>query len=545
MKLPVYVANFIVMGYGTGAIFGCPAHDQRDLDFARKYGRPVVPVVLPPGADPKTFAIGAEAYVGEGTMINSEFLDGLTIEAAKDKIASLLEERGIGARKVNYRLRDWLISRQRYWGCPIPVIHCEKDGIVPVPLRPAAGEAARGRRLRQAGQPARPPPHLEARDMPQVRAAGGARDRHHGHLRRQLLVSVPLHRPQGRRRRPTRRRCKYWAPVDQYIGGKEHAVLHLLYARFFTRGMKATKHVQFDEPFASMFTQGIVVHETYRSENGDWLMPSEVQDRGRRREPQGVLDRHRPPGRDRADREDVEVAEERGRPRRHHRPLRGRHRPHVHRLRHPAGPRHHLDRGRGGGRGAAGAAHLPPDRRDGGEEPGQEGGAKPAAFGPEAQALRRAAHKTLNAVSQNIEGLRYNVAVAQLYELTHALSGAVDKAGEGLDWAVREAAELFVQMIGPMLPHLAEDCWERLGYNTMLADQPWPEADPALLVDDQITIAVQVNGKRRDEITIARTATKADVEAAALKLETVARALEGRPVAKVIVVPQRIVNVVG
>ena len=134
VKLPVYVANFIVMGYGTGAIFGCPAHDQRDLDFARKYGRPVVPVVLPPGADPATFAIGDEAYLGDGTMINSEFLDGLAIEAAKDKIASLLEERGIGARKVNYRLRDWLISRQRYWGCPIPVIHCEKDGIVPVPV---------------------------------------------------------------------------------------------------------------------------------------------------------------------------------------------------------------------------------------------------------------------------------------------------------------------------------------------------------------------------------------------------------------------------
>ena len=159
--------------------------------------------------------------------------------------------------------------------------------------------------------------------------------------------------------------------------------------------------------------------------------------------------------------------------------------------------------------------------------------------------MRRAAHKTLNGVSQNIEGLRYNVAVAQLYELTHTLSGALNQRGEGLDWAVREAAEMLVQMIGPMLPHLAEDCWERLGYNTLLADQPWPAAEPGLLVDDEITIAVQVNGKRRDEITIARTATKADVEAAALKLETVTRALEGRPVAKVIVVPQRIVNVVG
>lgn len=171
--------------------------------------------------------------------------------------------------------------------------------------------------------------------------------------------------------------------------------------------------------------------------------------------------------------------------------------------------------------------------------------AKPATFGPEALALRRTAHKTLNTVSQNIEGLRYNVGVAQIYELTNALSGAMAKSGEGLDWAVREAAELLVHMIGPILPHLAEDCWARLGYNTLLADQPWPEPEAGLLVDDEITIAVQVNGKRRDELTIARTATKDEVEAAALKLETVARALEGRSVTRVIVVPQRIVNVVG
>jgi leucyl-tRNA synthetase len=170
---------------------------------------------------------------------------------------------------------------------------------------------------------------------------------------------------------------------------------------------------------------------------------------------------------------------------------------------------------------------------------------KAPGFGPDAQALRRIAHKTLNSVGQNIEALRYNVAVAQIYELTNALSSALSKSGEGLDWAIREAAELLVQMIGPMLPHLGEECWARLGYNTMLADQPWPEADPGLLVDDVITIAVQVNGKRRDELTVARTATSDEIEAAALELEPVVRALAGRPVKKVIVVPQRIVNVVG
>ena len=544
VKLPVYVANFVVMGYGTGALFGCPAHDQRDLDFARKYGRPVVPVVLPPGADPKTFSIGAEAYTGDGTMINSEFLDGLAIEAAKEKIAGLLEERGIGERKVNYRMRDWLLSRQRYWGCPIPVIHCDKDGIVPVPHDQLPVQLPEDVAFDKPGNPLDHHPTWKHVKCPKC---GGDAVRETDTMDTfvdsswyQFRYTAP------NARTPTDKRAlKYWAPVDQYIGGKEHAVLHLLYARFFTRGMKATKHVTFDEPFTSMFTQGIVVHETYRSENGDWLNPAEVRIEG-----------------DGTGRKATSIAT--GRP--------------V-----EIGPIEKMSKSRTNvvdpddiiAHFGADTARLfivsdtPPDRdiiwteagvagagrqvqrisrvidEVAAKSPVKRGASKPASFGPEAHALRRAAHKTLNSVSQNIEGLRYNVAVAQLYELTHALSGTLDKSGEGLDWAVREAAELLVHMIGPMLPHLAEDCWARLGYNTLLADQPWPQVEAGLLVDDEITIAVQVNGKRRDELTIARTATKAEVEAAALKLETVARALEGRSVTRVIVVPQRIVNVVG
>ena len=203
----------------------------------------MVPVVLPPGADPATFTIGDEAYLGDGTMINSEFLDGLTIEAAKDKIAGLLEERGIGARKVNYRMRDWLLSRQRYWGCPIPVIHCETDGIVPVPIDAAARAAAGGRHLRQAGQPARPPPDLEARrSAPSAAAERCARPT--PWTRSSTAPGTSSATPRRNAPTPTDKKAlKYWAPVDQYIGGKEHAVLHLLYARFFTRGMKATRHV--------------------------------------------------------------------------------------------------------------------------------------------------------------------------------------------------------------------------------------------------------------------------------------------------------------
>jgi leucyl-tRNA synthetase len=541
-KLPVYVANFIVMEYGTGAIFGCPGHDQRDLDFARKYGRPVLPVVLPPGADPATFAIGDWAYVGDGTMINSEFLDGLTIEAAKEKIATLLEERGIGARKVNYRLRDWLISRQRYWGCPIPVIHCESDGIVPVPYADLPVKLPDDATFDRPGNPLDHHPtwkHVVCPKCgkPAVRETD-TMDTFVDSAWYQFRFCAP------HAVTPTDRKAlRYWAPVDQYIGGKEHAVLHLLYARFFTRGMHATKHVEIDEPFASVFTQGIVIHETYRSENGDWLTPAEVRIEG-----------------EGAARKAVSIATGRS----------------V-----EIGPVEKMSKSRKNvvdpddiiAHYGADTARLfivsdsPPDRDIIWTEAGVAGAGRQVQrisrlidevvergytktetapdFGPEAVALRRAAHKTLHSVSQNLEGLRYNVAVAQIYELTHALLAALDKSDAGLHWAIRETAELLVQMIGPMLPHLAEDCWERLGYNSLLADQPWPQPDAALLVDDVITIAVQVNGKRRDELTVARTATKDEIEAAALGLEPVVRALAGRPVKKVIVVPQRIVNVVG
>jgi leucyl-tRNA synthetase len=543
-KLPVYVANFILMGYGTGAIFGCPAHDQRDLDFARKYGRPVVPVVLPPGADPKTFEIGTEAYDGDGTLINSEFLDGLGIEAAKDRIAGLLEEKGIGARKINYRLRDWLISRQRYWGCPIPVIHCEKDGIVPVPLDQLPVKLPDDVTFDRPGNPLDHHPtwkHVMCPKcgQPAVRETD-TMDTFVDSSWYQFRYTAP------KAKTPTDKKAvAYWAPVDQYIGGKEHAVLHLLYARFFTRGMKATGHLAIDEPFASVFTQGIVVHETYRTENGDWLMPSEVRIEG-----------------EGAERKATALAT--GRP--------------V-----TIGPIEKMSKSRKNvvdpdeiieHYGADTArwfivSDSPPDRDIIWTEAGVAGAGRqvqrisrlidqvvekragsnlngnPVTLAPEAQELRKVAHKAVNAVAQTIEELRYNVGVAQVYEFTRALSAALEKSGDGLDWAIREAAELLVRMIGPFMPHLAEDCWERLGYHTLLADQPWPKADPALLVDDRITIAVQVNGKRRDELTVARTATKAEIEAAALKLESVARALEGKPVTRVIVVPQRIVNVVA
>jgi leucyl-tRNA synthetase len=543
LRLPVYVANFILMDYGTGAIFGCPAHDQRDLEFARKYGRPVLPVVLPPGADPATFAIGAEPYLGEGTLINSEFLNGLTVEEAREKVAHLIEAEGSGKRQVNYRLRDWLISRQRYWGCPIPVIHCPQCLIVPVPREQLPVVLPQDVSFDRPGNPLNQHPSWKYVSCPQC---GGPAQRETDTMDTFVDSSWYQFRfcaPHAQT--PTDKKATaYWMPVDQYIGGREHAVLHLLYARFFTRGMRAAGHTRLVEPFASVFNLGIVIHETYRDENGQWLTPAEVRIEGEGANRAAfAIATNRPV--------EIGAAEKMSKSR-----------------------KNVVDPDDIIARYGADTARLfivsdsPPDRDFIWTEAGvagagrqiqrisrlideaakrPAGAAAPAAFAAAALSLRRAAHKALNNVTQLIEGLRYNVAVAQIYELTHAITGALEAGAqeEGLDWAIREAAEMLVVMIGPMLPHLAEDCWERLGYNTLLADQPWPRPEQALLVDDQITIAVQVNGKRRDELTVARNASKDEIQAAALELERVVRALAGRPVKRVIVVPQRIVNVIS
>jgi len=541
-KLPVFVANFVLMGYGTGAIFGCPAHDQRDYEFATKYKLPIVPVVIPEGKDPATSDLGGEAYDGPGRIANSDFLNGLTIEEAKAEVARRMEEIGKGERKIMYRLRDWGISRQRYWGCPIPIIHCDACGIVPVP---------------EDQLPVRLPEDVTF-DVP-----GNPLDRHPTWKH----VNCPSCGKPARRETDTMdtfvdsswyyaRFCapradkpvdleaaKYWLPVDQYIGGIEHAILHLLYSRFFARAMLETGHLHLKEPFEGLFTQGMVTHETYKIGNR-WLLPSEVRIEGegdKRRAYEiatgqpveiGSIEKMSKSKKNLVDPDDIISTYGADCARWF--------------MLSDSPPERDVIWTEAGVSGASRFMQrvwrlihelLP--------KAAPKGSPKPAEFCSEALALRRAAHKTLYRVGQNIENLRFNVAVAQIYEFTGTLQSALGHSGPGMDWAIREAAEFLVQMFGPMMPHLAEECWERLGYNTLLADQPWPAVEEVLLVDDTITIAVQVNGKRRDELTIARDASQAEIEAAALKLESVIRALDGRPVKKVIVVPQRIVNVVA
>ena len=277
-RLPVYIANFILMGYGTGAIFGCPAHDQRDLDFVRKYGLEVTPVVLPPDADAAKFSIGDEAYVGPGTMFNSEFLDGMTVEDALAAAIARIEEMGLGEATTNFRLRDWGVSRQRYWGCPIPAIHCEDCGVVPVPEKDLPVELPKvdAAEFKTPGNPLDRAEDWKKVDCPQCGKDGPKRETDTF----DTFVDSSWYFARfaaARENKPVDKAdADYWLPVDQYIGGIEHAILHLLYARYFSRAMKETGHLSVEEPFDNLFTQGMVVHETYKDENGDWLLPEEV-----------------------------------------------------------------------------------------------------------------------------------------------------------------------------------------------------------------------------------------------------------------------------
>ena len=551
--LPVYIANFIVMDYGTGAIFGCPAHDQRDLEFARKYGLPVLPVVLPPGADLKTFAIGDEAYTGDGTMINSGFLDGLSVEAAKNAMAEHLAKQTVkgqtqGMRRTEYRLRDWGISRQRYWGCPIPMIHCDACGIVPVRDADLPVKLPDDVSFDKPGNPLDLHPTWKHVTCPQC---GGEATRETDTMDTFVDSSWYFARycsPHASE--PTDKNAVgYWLPVDQYIGGVEHAILHLLYSRFFTRAMRKTGHVNLDEPFRGLFTQGMVTHETYKDAGGKWVFPQDVAYReglavhAKTGEPitVGAIESMSKSKKNVVDPDDIIASFGADTARWF--------------MLSDTPPERDIEWTAGGVEGAhrflqrlwrlvheaalKGAA-------PGAAEPSQFG---PEALAPEALALRRAAHRSVAAVTGALDKLRFNSAVAHIYELANALSASLQSSGpqpaEEMRFALREAAEMVVRIAAPMVPHIAEECWLVLGHKTLLAEAPWPMPDNALLVDDTITIAVQVNGKRRDELTIARGAAKEDIEAAALKLDNVVRAIGGRKIKKVVIVPQRIVNVVA
>ena len=551
-RLPVYVANFVLMDYGTGAIFGCPAHDQRDLDFTNKYGLGNTPVVCPEGVDPKTFLITDKAYDGDGHLINSRFLNGMTIEDAKEEVARRLESevRGnapVGERQVNFRLRDWGISRQRYWGCPIPVIHCPTCDVVPVPDQDLPVRLPEDATFDRPGNALDHHPTWKHTACPKC---GGKALRETDTMDTFVDSSWYFARftdPFNDRAPTTRGVVDHLMPVDQYIGGVEHAILHLLYSRFFTRAMKATGHIGIDEPFAGMFTQGMVVHETYQKADGSYAMPAEVRietgPKGRRAF-------------------DIESGEE---------VLIGAIEKMSKSKKNTVDPDDIIS-----SYGADVArwfmlSDSPPDRDVIWSDERVQGAARfvqrvwrlvnesaeicktalsprPQNFGAEATSLRKAAHGALDKVSGGIERLHFNVCLAHIRELTNALADVLARHEErtaDLLWAVREATLILVQLFAPMMPHLAEECWQVLGESSLISQARWPQIERDLLVEEKVTLVVQVNGKKRGDVTVAKTAQSEEIEAAVLALDAVRHALGGKPVRKVIVVPMRIVNVVG
>ena len=531
-QLPVMVANFVLMGYGTGAIFGCPAHDQRDLDFARKYQLPVTPVVVPDDIDAKSFVIGNEAYVGPGHLANSRFLDGMTVDQAKAEVASRLEQAGMGKRTVNFRLRDWLVSRQRPWGCPIPMVHCPKCGVVTLKESDLPVLLPEKIDFSKSGNPLDRDLAWKNTTCP---SCGGPATRDTDTLDTFADSSWYFIRfCDSHAKTPVNKdAANYWLPVDQYIGGIEHAILHLLYARFFTRAMNRLGLVSIQEPFAGLFTQGMVCHETYRDQSG-WLSPDEVVKEGNRA---FRKDNHAP----------VEIgsSEKMSKSKRN-----------------VIAPEAIIaDYGADTIRWFM-LSDTPPERDIEWTDAGAEGcwrfvqriwrlvseaedlptpGTKAAPSDDVSKSLHQAAHKAIAAVTEDLGALRFNRAVAQLYMLSNAIADA-PKADAATR---REALETMVLLAAPMMPHLAEECWRVLGHDRLVAETPWPKHDPALLKTDTVTIAIQVNGKRRGEITVARDADNKSVELAALAEDNVKRALAGVTPKKVIVVPGRIVNIVA
>lgn len=546
-ELPVYIANFILMDYGTGAIFGCPAHDQRDHDFCVKYDLPIIDTFLPATGD---HDIQAEPFVppkSEKVRWTRAFgwAEDATGDQAVDAAIAFCEENGVGQGVTKFRLRDWGLSRQRYWGCPIPVVHCDACGVVPEKKQNLPVELPDDVSFDQPGNPL--DRHPTWRDVP-CPSCGKPAKRETDTMDTFVDSSWYFARfTAPHAETPTdMAEAGYWMNVDQYIGGIEHAILHLLYSRFFARAMSRTGHMDIDEPFKGLFTQGMVTHETYKDAQGNWMSPSEV-----------VLET--------SDGQRVATSSVTGEP-----VTIGSIEKMSKSKRNVIDPDDMIA--------AYGAdtvrwfvlSDSPPERDVQWTEAGIEGAwrfsqrvhklvgearellsLEPSTIDqedPRTIDILKAAHKATALIEADLTGLRFNRAVAQIYELANAIQKFIPVVSESPSLAnisaLRIAIERFVQFIAPMMPHLAESCWANLGHQTMVCDTPWPEADPAYLIDDTVVLAVQVNGKRRGEIEMPKDAPSTQAEAAALSLEAVARILDGNPPRKVIVVPNRIVNVV-
>ena len=534
-QLPVYIANFVLMEYGTGAVFGVPAHDQRDLDFARKYGLSVRRVVSDGDVTDPMFD-GNTAYTGPGTLVNSHFLDGMDIEDAKRVVIERAEGESWGTGSTVFRLRDWGVSRQRYWGTPIPIIHCDACGAVPVPREQLPVVLPEDVSFDIPGNPL--DRHPSWKHVPCPDCGGEARretdtldtfvDSSWYFIR---FASQPKDRPFDRAV------AEQWLPVAQYIGGVEHAILHLLYARFWTRALRHIGMLDVAEPFAGLFTQGMVTHETYSrqvteigSDGVDtitkplWLALDDIEKRG-----EGYVER--------ATGEAVTV---------------GRVEKMSKSKKNTVDPTGIVDQYGADATRWFMLSDSPPERDLPWSESGIEGSwrfiqrlwrlfdsEKSVDSSAKDAALDRKLHQTIAGIAVDIEALAFNKAVAKLYELVNAIERAAPSASRDT------AIATLMRLVAPMAPHLAEEAWAAAGKDGLIADAAWPEVDPALLVEDEVTIAVQINGKLRDTLVMPKGTPRETLEAAALASDKIVRVLEGKAPRKVIVVPDRLVNLVA
>ncbi len=562
-RFPVYAANFVVMDYGTGAIFGCPAHDQRDFEFATKYKLPIIPVVQPVDSGQLTVNGKKELstvnrqpstpYAGYGILINSDFLNGLDVESAKKRICAELEKTRTGRAETTWRLRDWGVSRQRYWGCPVPVIHCEKCGAVAVPDKDLPVQLPEDVTFDKPGNPLDHHPAWKHVDCPQCKGRALRDTDTFDTFFESSWYFARYCSPQSPDGIDVKA-AQYWLPVDQYIGGVEHAVMHLLYARFFTRALRDCGYLKIDEPFSALLTQGMVCHETYKDKDGKWLYPEEVKKQGDNAirlsdnspvalgrsekmskskrnvvDPESIISAYgadcarlfmlsdSPPERDL----DWSATGIEGAWR------------YVNRLWRLVMENNNPLLPWGEGRDEGGSAK----KTSSGDKPSPN----PLPEG-EGENLRRQTHKTIKAVGEGLSQFHFNKAVALLRELSNAIESFSPESDEDKKTR-RDAIESLLKMFHPMMPHITEELWQQLGHKNLLAQESWPQFDPALTVDDQVTIAVQINGKMRGTIQMPRDAAKDAVESAVLSQDFVTKALEGKAANKIIVVPNRIVNV--
>lgn len=553
LRIPVFVANFVLMGYGSGAVFGCPAHDQRDLEFANKYKLGVTPVVCPPSQTTDSVLITTTAYEGDGVLFNSNFLNGLsTSEAARRAIEALekdmLDGTARGTRQVNFRLRDWGISRQRYWGCPIPIVHCETCGSVPVPIAELPVELPSDVTFEQmGGNPLERHPHWKHVSCPKCGAAAHRETDTMDTFVDSSWYFARFTDPTIEDAPTNRAIVDSWLPVDQYIGGIEHAVLHLLYSRFFTRAMNATGHLSVSEPFAGLFTQGMVVHETYKGPDGLWVLPEDVfiETVGNKRLAAlksdgspvviGAIEKMSKSKRNVVDPDDIiqDYGADTAR---------------LFMLSDSPADRDVIW-SQDGVQGAARfsqqlwrlAGHLASVCAPAGSDPSR-------VTGPAAIEIRKLAHRSLLSIQDHYGTLRFNTAIAEVRKLTNGLNNIIGDMvvapSDDEALALREAVEFLILSLSPVMPHLAEECWRHLGHDSLLSVALWPRIDPSLAQADAIVIPIQINGKKRAEISVPRDIDSNSLEELALKLDIVKKALDGRIPKKIIVVSQRIVNVV-